>query len=399
MNISARLLMGVAMTSILFITSCQKKGCTDSVSPDYDPEAKKEDGSCTFYYGGRIFGQIDVGSEVDLNAEFDVYIDGISVGHLAYYFPSGLSCGNTQAVGGVYESGSHTVTAVATGGSPVREGSVYLDMQECKVVLIENLQIVGGGGGAGYNCVSGSCGYVGSNADYASLAACQSACGGGGNCPYTQFSGTDGCDPGYDPVTSTLCCPTSSPYYCSQTNSCYTTCEDADAACTSVQVVKADPTGGGGGSAGYNCVAGSCGYVSSGASYATLTDCQNSCGGGGSAGYNCVGGSCGYVSSGASYSTLTDCENNCGGGSTGDLTFWCIQDLGCGNIYVTLTSYGSGTVSAYYNSDPGCQSSGCANFNSLGYGAYTYTATSDGGCTWNGNIQISGSCNMLQLTL
>lgn len=44
---------------------------------------------------------------------------------------------------------------------------------------ISVLPIPGGGSGdAGYNCVSGSCGYVRSNADYASLAACQSACGG-----------------------------------------------------------------------------------------------------------------------------------------------------------------------------------------------------------------------------
>ena len=41
-----------------------------------------------------------------------------------------------------------------------------------------------GGGGAGYNCISGNCTAVSSNAQYSTLSACQSACSnGGGNCP------------------------------------------------------------------------------------------------------------------------------------------------------------------------------------------------------------------------
>ena len=67
---------------------------------------------------------------------------------------------------------------------------------------------------SGYNCVSGNCSAVSDNAQYGTLSACQSSCGGGG---------------------------------------------------------------GGGGTAGYNCVSGNCVSVSSGAQYSTLSSCQSSC--------------------------------------------------------------------------------------------------------------------------
>jgi hypothetical protein len=97
---------------------------------------------------------------------------------------------------------------------------------------------------SGYNCVSGNCIAVSSDADFETMSECYNACGGG-NCNYTQFTGTDNCNSGYDPVTSSTCCPVDYPFYCSQTNSCYTTCEAAEAACSG-SIVKADATGGGG---------------------------------------------------------------------------------------------------------------------------------------------------------
>jgi hypothetical protein len=157
--------------------------------------------------------------------------------------------------------------------------------------------------------------------------------------------------------------------------------------------------GGGGGSAGYNCVGGGCTYVASNGQHSTYSACQSSCGGG-SAGYSCLSGNCSYVSSNAQYSSYAACQSTCGGGgSTGKLTFWANQDLGCGYITVTVTSYGSQSLSSYYSSgNPGCGASGCANFNNLAYGAYSYSATSNG-CTWNGNVQLSQSCYTLQLTI
>ncbi len=321
-----------SLATISIFSGCKKKGCTDSESYSYDSDAKEDDGSCKYYYGGKTMGQLDVGSEVDLNSLFDVYVDGNSIGLLSYYFPQGLSCGNPQAVGGIFASGSHVVRAVGSGGSPVRQGTVYLAAQDCKVVLIENLALVGGGGSPGYNCSGGGCYSVTDGAQYSSYSQCQASCGGS--------------------------------------------------------------------SAGYVCSSGSCVSVGSGAQYGTYSECQASCGSGGSAGYSCSSGSCYQVSSGADYTSLSACEANCGGGgSVGSITFWCIQDLNCGNIYVNLISYGSGTISSYYSAQPNCGSSGCANFSNLAFGAYSYSATSDNGCTWSGNVMIDASCQMIQLTL
>lgn len=100
-------------------------------------------------------------------------------------------------------------------------------------------------------------------------------------CTYVQWTGTLNCEIGYYPVSNTTCCPTGYPYFFG--TSCYATCQDADGAANGATVYRYnDGTGGGGGggggTAGYNCVSGSCGYVSSGASYGTLSECENDCG-------------------------------------------------------------------------------------------------------------------------
>jgi hypothetical protein len=123
--------------------SCDKSvpGCKDSVSYTYNSEATEDDGSCKYYYGGKNFGQIDVGAEIDMDNVYTVYIDGEKVGISEYYFPNGLSCGNPQAVGTITEAGSHVIKAVGAGGTEVRQGSVTLSAQQCKIVLIEDLPI------------------------------------------------------------------------------------------------------------------------------------------------------------------------------------------------------------------------------------------------------------------
>lgn len=192
MNITRRTLTALALLSTLGMASCTKQGCTDSVSYNYDSDATEDDGSCTYYYGGKNYGQIDVGSEIDLNSLYDIYIDNVFLGTLTYYFPSGLNCGNPKAIGQIYEAGSHLVKAVGSGGSPIRQGSVYLDPQDCKVVLIEDLQLVNGGNSAGYNCSGGNCNYVSSGASYSSLSECQSACSGGGSSLNDKWLASDG---------------------------------------------------------------------------------------------------------------------------------------------------------------------------------------------------------------
>jgi hypothetical protein len=148
-------LLAIVLFCFVFI-SCDKEeediaGCTDPLSHTYNSEAVSDNGSCEYYYGGREKGQIDIGSIVDLNNEFDIYIDNVYVGHLSYFFPNGLECGNPNAVGGIFSSGNHTIRAEGNGGSDVREGVINLVAQECKVVLLENLPLAGGGGGGGGN--------------------------------------------------------------------------------------------------------------------------------------------------------------------------------------------------------------------------------------------------------
>jgi hypothetical protein len=227
-------------------------------------------------------------------------------------------------------------------------------------------------GGAGYDCNSGNCSYVLGNADYATITDCQNACGS--SCDYNVYSGGGSCsDPANFPVSASLCCSPSYPFYCSETGMCYTSCAAADAACSSATVVTGSTSGGG---AGYDCISGSCTYVSANGDYATLSACQSACapscsysvftgggtcndpanfpvsttwccsstypyycpetglcysscaaadaacssagvvtgsGFGGAAGYVCSNGNCSYVSSGASYSSLSACQSSCGG--------------------------------------------------------------------------------------
>jgi len=134
--------------------SCDEKeeevvGCTDSLSYNFNPEAYTDDGSCSYYYGGREMGQIDVGPTVDLNNEYNVYIDNEFIGRVTHYFPNGLECGNPNSVGRIFEAGSHVVRVEGNGGSDIREGIVNLSPQECLVVILQDLPLAGGGGGGG----------------------------------------------------------------------------------------------------------------------------------------------------------------------------------------------------------------------------------------------------------
>ena len=161
-------------------------------------------------------------------------------------------------------------------------------------------------------------------------------------CQYTQWTGTGNCGSGNYSVYTSKCCGASYPFYCAVTNKCYTNCEDAEAACSST-VYKANS--GSGGSAGYNCVSGSCSYVSSGASYSTLSSCQSSCGS--------------------------------SGGGTGQFMAWTsVPEYGFPNGWNVMqmsVSGKSGTISGgHYTSAPSCGATYCFN-GSLSPGQYTIT--------------------------
>ena len=185
-----------------------------------------------------------------------------------------------------------------------------------------------------------------------------------GSCKYvcnaTDYTLPGNCGSGYIPVSSTLCCPASQPYYCSNSTSCFTTCESAQNVCN----YPSKGTGqGGGGSAGYVCSGSSCSYVSSGASYTSLSSCQSSCGGG-SAGYVCSGGNCSYVSSGASYTSLSSCQSNCA--ATCNSTYYHSSTVGCATGELeTPDGYCCPSTYPYICSGGSSCASTCANAKSI----------------------------------
>ncbi len=54
-------------------------------------------------------------------------------------------------------------------------GAQYSSLSACQ-------SSCGGGGSSGYSCNGGTCTYVSNGAQYSSLSACQNACGGGNDC-------------------------------------------------------------------------------------------------------------------------------------------------------------------------------------------------------------------------
>lgn len=97
---------------------------------------------------------------------------------------------------------------------------------------------------------------------------------------------------------------------------------------------------------------------------------------------------------------LTGSNNNNGNSnnntSTYNLTVW--SDFSGAPISVYINSDYEGSITQYYSSNPGCNSSGCVNVTFVSTGKYSYSA-SDGTHKWSGTGTISGSCNTLNLTL
>jgi hypothetical protein len=60
-------------------------------------------------------------------------------------------------------------------------------------------------------------------------------------CYYTPFTGTQYCNSDQVLVANSICCPSSSPFYCPNTNQCYSTCSDANNDCNG-SVIKGSHT-------------------------------------------------------------------------------------------------------------------------------------------------------------
>ena len=71
-----------AIFALLLTTSCKKEGCLDSEASNFDSEAKKDDGSCTF--SGNVVFWIGESESVELVSsgvsDLNVYVDDVKVG-------------------------------------------------------------------------------------------------------------------------------------------------------------------------------------------------------------------------------------------------------------------------------------------------------------------------------
>lgn len=74
----------------------------------------------------------------------------------------------------------------------------------------------------------------------------------------------------------------------------------------------------------------------------------------------------------------------------GRATFWTSQSTGWSKIDVYIGSAFAGSISSYYNSVPSCGSSGNVTI-TKNPGTYAYTAKSDDGDTWAGNVTIAAN--------
>jgi hypothetical protein len=86
---------------------------------------------------------------------------------------------------------------------------------------------------------------------------------------------------------------------------------------------------------------------------------------------------------------------SCNKVKTGDVTFWQQTGSGYGVTVVQLNGVTS-NITSEYSSVPACGVSGCAVFNGVEEGTYTYSA-SDGTSNWNGSITVSEGCKTMQL--
>lgn len=139
--LTTALLLGI---SILF-TNCKKKtGCTDAVAYNYDSEAKKDDGSCT-YKGSIVFWHTQTTYYSLLpTTNLNYYVDGTLIGTSAtsVYSSTAPSCGQSGTVSSEIDLGtsksknvSYVVKAVTTGIEKF-SGSVTLQANSCTALQL-----------------------------------------------------------------------------------------------------------------------------------------------------------------------------------------------------------------------------------------------------------------------
>jgi len=106
----------LVIAGLFILASCAKEGCTDPNSLNYDPDAKKSDGSCkfeskiTFWYGQTTAGNLVSDGVTSLT----YYVDNNLVGSSAasVYYTGAPECGQSSTIGVTKDLGSNTSKTV-----------------------------------------------------------------------------------------------------------------------------------------------------------------------------------------------------------------------------------------------------------------------------------------------
>lgn len=138
----------LAILTFLF-TNCNKKGCTDSLAENYQSSATKDDGSCTFDYGGRENGKLSVGLINPTNDFFQIYIDGNFEGTIDTYFGHSNFCDSYDAVEKTVTAGTHLVEVKGVNSGIEAYGYADVDEQECHAFAIDYALNANSSGGSG----------------------------------------------------------------------------------------------------------------------------------------------------------------------------------------------------------------------------------------------------------
>ena len=209
-----------------------------------------------------------------------------------------------------------------------------------------------------YNCISGNCIDPGDGSGtYATLAACQSACGTPPPVSYDCIGGS--CiDPGDGSGT-------------------YATLAACQAVCTPPPPVS------------YNCISGNCIDPGDGSgTYATLAACQAACGTPPPVSYNCVSGNCVDPGDGSgTYATLAACQAACFAVTYNCVSGNCVDPGDGTGTYATLAACQAACFAVTYN----CVSGNCIDPGD-GTGTYATLAACQAACfavTYN---CVSGNC-------
>ena len=134
-------LLGLTALTLTSLNSCKKEGCIDAIADNFNADADKEDGSCTysasvsFWYNGNTSTNL----QLDDISSLTFYVDNQVIGSYAssVFYPSAPACGQSSVVSKTLDLGkSKTKTATYMVkddiGDEIWSGSITFDASvEC----------------------------------------------------------------------------------------------------------------------------------------------------------------------------------------------------------------------------------------------------------------------------